>query len=59
MADIVPQVVTLLELARSLRVSEHTVRSWVRQGKLHPLRICRRLIFSLDEIKRFLEEAQG
>jgi excisionase family DNA binding protein len=54
----VPQLLTLAEVAERLRVSSHTVRSWVRRRKLKPVRICRRLLFSPDEIARFLEEAK-
>ena len=58
MSDSVPQLLTLLMLAKMLCVSPHTVRSWVRQGKLRPVKICRRLLFHPDEIARFLAEAK-
>jgi predicted site-specific integrase-resolvase len=54
MADSVPQLLTLVAVARALCVSPHTVRSWVRKGKLRPVRICRRLLFHPDECVRFL-----
>ena len=53
----VPQLLALLAVAKALCVSPHTVRSWVRQGRLSPVRICRRLLFHPDEIERFLREA--
>jgi excisionase family DNA binding protein len=56
MSDSIPQLLTLLELAERLRVSPHTVRSWVRKGKLRPVRLCRRLLFHPDEVFRFLAE---
>jgi len=58
MPDSVPQLLTLLAVANLLAVSPHTVRSWVRQGKLKPVRICRRLLFHPDEVSRFLAEAR-
>jgi excisionase family DNA binding protein len=58
MAEQIPQLLTLLELAERLRVSPHTVRSWVRKGKLRPVRLCRRLLFQPDEVARFLAEAK-
>ena len=58
MPDSVPQLLPLLALANLLSVSPHTVRSWVRQGKLTPVRICRRLLFHPDEVARFLAEAK-
>jgi predicted site-specific integrase-resolvase len=58
MPDSVPQLVPLLAVAKALCVSPHTVRAWVRQGKLKPLRLCRRLLFHPDEIARFLAEAK-
>jgi excisionase family DNA binding protein len=57
MADGVPQLLTLLAVAKSLCVSPHTVRSWVKKGKLQPVRISRRLLFHPDELNRFLAQA--
>jgi excisionase family DNA binding protein len=57
-ADNVPQLLTLLVLAKMLCVSPHTIRAWVRQGKLRPVRICRRLLFHPDEVTRFLAETK-
>ena len=50
----VPRLVTLQEVADQLRVSPHSVRSWIRKGRLQPVRICRRLLFSTDEVTRFI-----
>lgn len=58
MPDNVPQLLTLLVLAKTLSVSPHTVRAWVKKGKLRPVRICRRLLFHPDEVARFLAEAR-
>ena len=58
MPDNVAQLLTLLTVANAFCVSPHTVRAWVRQGKLRPVRICRRLLFHPDEIERFLAEAK-
>jgi excisionase family DNA binding protein len=58
MPDSVPRLMTLLAVANALSVSPHTVRSWVRKGKLRPVRICRRLLFHPAEISRFLDEAR-
>jgi predicted site-specific integrase-resolvase len=54
MADDIPQLLSLVAVAKALCVSPHTVRSWVRQGRLRPIRICRRLLFHPDECARFL-----
>jgi predicted site-specific integrase-resolvase len=58
MPDTIPQLLPLLAVAKALCVSTHTVRSWVRQGRLHPVRLCRRLLFHPDEIARFIEDAK-
>lgn len=54
MAELIPRLLTLLELAEKLRVSPHTVRAWVKKGRLRPVRLCRRLLFHPDEISRLL-----
>jgi len=58
MPDSVPQLLTLLAVANALCVSPHTVRSWVKRGRLRPVRICRRPLFHPNEIARFLAEAK-
>ena len=58
MPETLPQLLTLLEVARALSVSPHTIRAFVRRGKLKPLRICRRLLFDPGEVARFLAEAK-
>ncbi len=58
MSDI-PQLVTLLALAKALCVSPHTVRSWVKKGRLRPVKICRRLLFDPGEVARFLKHTEG
>jgi DNA-binding transcriptional MerR regulator len=58
MSDNIPQLLTLLVVAKALCVSPHTIRSWVRQGKLKPVRLCRRLLFHPDDIARLLAGAR-
>ena len=53
----IPQLLSLVTVAKALCVSPHTVRSWVKNGRLRPLRICRRLLFDPIEVARFLNEA--
>jgi excisionase family DNA binding protein len=59
MSDTVPQLMTLVAVAKVLSVSPFTVRSWVRQGKLKPLRICRRLLFHPGEVNRLLQQSRA
>jgi excisionase family DNA binding protein len=56
MSNTVPQLLPLISVAKTLSVSTHTVRAWVRSGRLRPIRLCRRLLFHPDEIARFLNE---
>ena len=53
MAD-TPRLLTLLEVAAMLRLSPHTIRSFVRKGKLCPVRICRRLLFRVNDVERLI-----
>jgi excisionase family DNA binding protein len=54
----IPRLLSLSEVADLLRVSPHTVRAWVRRGRLQPVRICRRLLFSPDVVSRFVSVAE-
>jgi DNA-binding transcriptional MerR regulator len=58
MSETLTQLLPLVAVARALCVSPHTVRAWVRQGKLRPVRLCRRLLFHPDDIARLLAEAR-
>lgn len=54
----VPQLLTLLAVAKKLSLSPHTIRAFVRKGRLRPIRLCRKLLFHPDEVARFLTEAK-
>jgi len=54
----IPTLATLQEVSKSLQVSTHTIRAWVRKGKLHPVRICRKLLFEPAELYRFVAAGQ-
>ncbi len=53
----VPRLLTLLAVAEALAVSPHTVRMWVRKGRLTPVRLCRRLLFDPADIDRLVAES--
>ena len=59
MPEVVPQLYDLTELAKALKVSPHTISAWVRQGRLRPLRICRRLLFDPADVQNFLAQARN
>jgi hypothetical protein len=48
------RLLTLLEVADLFRLSPHTIRAMVRKDKLHPIRICRRLLFHPDDVSRLI-----
>ena len=52
------RLLTLLEVADLLRLSPHTIRKMVRQDRLRPTKICRRLLFTPDEVARLLMAAK-
>jgi len=58
MPEIVPQLLTLIEVAERLRVSPHTIRAWIRKARIRPVRLCRKLLFHPDEIARFVAETK-
>jgi len=55
---VIPQLLTLEAVARAFCVSPHTVRAWVKKGKLRPIRLCRRVLSHPDEVARFLAAAK-
>jgi len=51
-------LLNLSEVAEVMSLSPHTIRAFVRKGRLRPIRLCRRLLFHPDEISRFLSESK-
>jgi len=51
------RLMTLLEVAAMLRLSPHTIRAMVRQHRLTPVRLCRRLLFNPSDIERLVAES--
>jgi DNA-binding CsgD family transcriptional regulator len=51
---ITERLLTLAETAETLRLSPHTVRAFVRKGRLFPVRICRRLLFRAIDVERLI-----
>lgn len=49
-----PLAVSVREAARLLGVSERSLRSWSRQGKIRARRIGSRILFSVKELEAFL-----
>jgi excisionase family DNA binding protein len=47
------------QVARALAISPWTVRSCLRQGKLHPVRVGRRVLFEPAECERFLNACKA
>jgi excisionase family DNA binding protein len=52
------RLVSRIQVAEILNVSPHTIPALVRRGKLHPVRICRRLLFDLADVLKLVEEAK-
>ena len=59
MNDNLPKLLTLTAVAEVLSVSPHTVRSWVKKGRLQPVRLCRRLLFNPIDIQQFVSDSSG
>jgi len=46
------------EAARALGISPWTVRLWLRQGKISPVRLGRRVLIEPAELRRLVAEAR-
>jgi excisionase family DNA binding protein len=49
---------TTEELAEYLKLSEQTIRSWIRQGKVKSLKFGRAHRIPAEEVQRLLKEAR-
>jgi excisionase family DNA binding protein len=48
------KLMTLAEVADALRLSPHTIRAFVKRGRLSPVRICRRLLFRPVDVEQLI-----
>ena len=46
------------ETATLLKVSKHTIRSWFYQRRLTGIKLGRRLMFSENELQKFIEQGK-
>lgn len=49
--------VSLADAAEMLSVSRTTLYDFVRRGLIHPVKACRKPIFAVTELQRFLDDA--
>jgi excisionase family DNA binding protein len=54
-----PHLMDLPEVAETLNLSPHTIRAWVREGRIQPVRLCRRLLFHPAEVQRLIDTAMA
>jgi excisionase family DNA binding protein len=52
-------LLTIERAAEALGISPWTVRKYVANGKLRPVRIGRRVLIEPDEIRRIIEEGRN
>ncbi len=55
----VEKVYSASETAEALRVSLPTIRAWTHQGRLKPIRLGRRVVYSEVEIQRFIDAGKN
>jgi len=54
-----PLLWSVREAGSALGISPWTIRLYVRQGKLHPVRVGRRVLLEPEECRRFLEDCKN
>jgi excisionase family DNA binding protein len=50
---------TVESAAKTLAISPWTIRAYIRQGRIKPVRIGRRVLLSDDELRRVIEEGRS
>ncbi len=54
-----PLAVDVREAARLLSVSPHSIRRWIRTGRLHAIRLSRRVLVPVAECERLAREGMA
>jgi excisionase family DNA binding protein len=53
------RLLSVEDVARLFSISVYTVRAYSTNGKLHPVRIGRRVLFEETELQRFIDQARA
>jgi excisionase family DNA binding protein len=56
--DDTPRLLTKLELARALRVSQNTIMQWVRDGRIPKLTMQRTVRFDFEAVKQAMSQVK-
>lgn len=51
----IPHICTIKQLAEETSISEHTIRSWVKQGAFKSLRSGKKYLINYDVFIKFLD----
>lgn len=51
-------VYTVPQTAQLLNLSVHTIRAWIRDSKISPTRLGRRVMIEPQEVKRLIESGR-
>ncbi len=51
-----PKLCTVMETSKALRVSTHTIRSWIFKGRLPVVKLGRRCLVKTEDIKALIEK---
>ena len=52
-------LMTVIEAAKCLRLSRHTINNWMSQGRLHRVKLGGRTFLEREEVVRMLEQARN
>jgi excisionase family DNA binding protein len=52
-----PLLYSVEKLATAWKVSKTSIRKWIREGRLKPVRLCRRVLISQEEAERFCKQS--
>ncbi len=53
------QLLSVVDTARALSVSPHSIRRWTQQGRIKPVKLGTRTLYEPAEIERFVEAAKS
>ena len=58
MKNEVPMLLNVREVAEHLRISPHTVRKWLYEGKIKAIRLGRRVLFHPEDVSLLVNKAR-
>ena len=56
MKGVIRMMYSIKQICELFQVSKRTVMTWIKEGKVHPVKVANKWMFNQDEVNRMMKE---